>query len=49
MRVVETQKSGGLEWFPLAALPDDVVPHERVVLDYLAFGTPPPPILTFGF
>jgi 8-oxo-dGTP diphosphatase len=48
-RIVETQKSGGLEWFPLAALPDDVVPHERVVLDYLASGRPPPPILTFGF
>jgi 8-oxo-dGTP pyrophosphatase MutT (NUDIX family) len=47
-RIVEPLKSGGLEWFPLTALPDNVVPHERVVLDAMAVGSPPP-ILAYGF
>jgi 8-oxo-dGTP diphosphatase len=47
-RIVEPQKSGGLEWFSLAALPDNVVPHERVVLDAYAAGSVPP-VLTYGF
>jgi hypothetical protein len=41
-------KSGGLEWFPMSALPDTVVPHERVVLDAMAAGDPPP-IVAYGF
>ena len=47
-RIVEPEKSGGLEWFALADLPDNVVPHERVVLDALCSGRVPP-IITFGF
>ncbi|WP_245582138.1 NUDIX hydrolase [Nocardioides halotolerans] len=31
-RIVEPEKSGGLEWFALTALPDPVVPHELQVL-----------------
>jgi 8-oxo-dGTP pyrophosphatase MutT (NUDIX family) len=47
-RVVESHKSGGIRWFALSALPDNVVPHERVVLDRLAEGDVPP-VLSFGF
>jgi 8-oxo-dGTP diphosphatase len=47
-RVLEPQKSGGLEWFPLTDLPEKVVPHERAVLTALAEGRVPP-ILTHGF
>ena len=47
-RIVEPLKSGGLEWFSLAALPDNVVPHERVVLDAYAAGSVPA-VLTYGF
>jgi 8-oxo-dGTP diphosphatase len=46
--IVEPLKSGGLEWFPLSALPDNVVPHERLVLDAMAAGAPPP-IVAYGF
>jgi 8-oxo-dGTP diphosphatase len=31
--LVETAKAADLGWFPLAALPEPVVPHERYVLD----------------
>ncbi len=31
--LVETAKAADLGWFPLAALPEPVVPHERHVLD----------------
>ena len=47
-RVVEPEKSGGLTWFALADLPDNVVPHERVVLDALGSGSVPP-MITYGF
>jgi 8-oxo-dGTP diphosphatase len=47
-RIVEPEKSGGLEWFPLTALPENVVPHERVVLDALASGRVPP-VIAYGF
>jgi len=40
-RVVEPHKCAELRWFPLVALPDEVVPHERVVLDLLAGGEVP--------
>jgi 8-oxo-dGTP diphosphatase len=46
-RIVEPAKCAALEWFPLAALPDPVVPHERVVLAGL--GTGLPSYTTFGF
>jgi 8-oxo-dGTP pyrophosphatase MutT (NUDIX family) len=47
-RRMEAAKSADLRWFPLDALPDPVVPHERLVLDALAVGEPPR-IATFGF
>lgn len=40
-RVVEPHKCAALRWFPLTALPERVVPHERVVLDLLAGGQVP--------
>ena len=46
--LVETAKAAGLGWFPLAALPDPVVPHERYVLDALRDNRLPT-ITTFGF
>lgn len=46
-RTLEPAKSAALEWFPLSALPDPVVPHERYVLDRLSGGIPP--YTTFGF
>ncbi|ALE74402.1 MULTISPECIES: NUDIX domain-containing protein [unclassified Pseudonocardia] len=36
----ETGKTAGLDWFPLAALPVDTVPHERAVLDAVRRGGP---------
>ena len=46
-RIVEPHKSAALEWFPLVALPDPVVPHERFVLERL--GTGLESYTTFGF
>ncbi len=46
-RIVEPAKCAALEWFPLTALPDPVVPHELVVLQGLRDGLPP--YTTFGF
>jgi 8-oxo-dGTP pyrophosphatase MutT (NUDIX family) len=36
--LVEPDKAEQLRWFPLAALPDPVVPHERLVLDGVRTG-----------
>lgn len=47
-RRMEAAKSADLGWFPLDALPDPVVPHERAVLDGLRRGGPPA-ITTHGF
>jgi 8-oxo-dGTP diphosphatase len=47
-RAVETWKAADLRWFALDALPEPVVPHERVVLDSLWKGRIPA-ILTYGF
>jgi len=47
-RVVEPDKSAGLRWFPLDALPDPVVPHEWQVLEALRGGSVPP-VLVHGF
>ncbi len=44
----EPEKTAELGWFPLGALPQPVVPHERLVLDALAAGFEPP-VLTIGF
>ncbi len=40
-RIVESAKCADLRWFPLDALPDPVVPHERVVLEGLLRGDLP--------
>jgi 8-oxo-dGTP diphosphatase len=44
----EQHRAAAVRWFDLAALPEPVVPHERVVLDGLRSGTVPA-ILTHGF
>ncbi len=44
----EPHKSAALGWFALDALPDPVVPHERVVLDALRHGTVPA-VTVLGF
>ena len=46
-RIVEPTKAAALQWFPLDALPDPVVPHELHVLQRLRTGLPP--YSTFGF
>lgn len=48
-RAAEDEKSEGVAWFPLAALPDPVVPHERQVLAWLAADAPVPVVAAFGF
>lgn len=47
-RVCEPDRSGGLSWSRLDALPDPVVPHERFVLDGMRTGSLPA-IAAFGF
>lgn len=47
-RTMEPEKSAGLGWYPLADLPEPVVPHELAVLQALRTGTVPP-VLTHGF
>lgn len=47
-RVMEPAKCAGLSWYPLTALPDPVVPHERAVLTDLAQGAVAP-YTTFGW
>ena len=46
--LMETAKAADLGWFPLSALPEPVVPHERYVLDGLRENRLPT-ITTFGF
>jgi len=46
-RIVEPAKAAALDWFPLDALPDPVVPHELFVLERL--GTAVESYTTFGF
>jgi 8-oxo-dGTP pyrophosphatase MutT (NUDIX family) len=43
-RLVEPDKADAVGWFPLDALPEPTVPHERLVLDTLAAGARPPAI-----
>lgn len=47
-RLLERHKAAALEWFPLDALPEPVVPHERQVFESL-LAAGPAPIVTFGF
>lgn len=47
-RIVEGEKAAALEWFPLDALPDPVVPHELQVLAGLRRGSLSP-VSVFGF
>lgn len=43
-------KAAEVRWFALDALPEPIVPHERVVIERLAPGTEPlPPLVSFGF
>ncbi|UYM04570.1 NUDIX domain-containing protein [Solicola gregarius] len=44
----EPHKSAAMRWWPIDALPEPMVPHERAVLDALAAGDVPP-IMTSGF
>jgi 8-oxo-dGTP diphosphatase len=47
-RMVEADKAVDLQWFALDALPANVVPHERRVLDAVLAGDLPA-VITFGF
>ncbi|MBD8870656.1 NUDIX hydrolase [Nocardioides donggukensis] len=47
-RITEPDKSAALGWYPLDALPDPVVPHERQVLTGLC-EAPLPGYTTHGF
>ena len=47
-RVIEPEKSAEIRWFPLASLPESVVPHELQVLRGL-FDDSVPPYSTHGF
>ena len=47
--LMEPGKSAGLDWFPLTDLPLPVVPHELVVLQFLASEGAIPAILVRGF
>jgi 8-oxo-dGTP diphosphatase len=46
--IQEPTKAHALDWFPLTALPDPLVPHEAEVLRLLAAGDVPP-LLAAGF
>ncbi len=43
-RLVEPDKADAVGWFPLGALPEPTVPHERLVLDALAADVPLPAV-----
>jgi 8-oxo-dGTP pyrophosphatase MutT (NUDIX family) len=45
--IIEPAKCAALDWFPLSALPEPVVPHERTVLTRLGRGLPG--YCTYGF
>ncbi|GCE78128.1 NUDIX domain-containing protein [Cellulomonas biazotea] len=42
----EADRAEHLAWFPIAALPEPVVPHERIVLDALARGERLPAVIS---
>src|SRR5690606_39365027 len=47
-RRCEPEKTSALDWFPLAGLPEPVVPHELLVLRHLA-ANDLPAVLPYGF
>jgi dihydrofolate reductase/8-oxo-dGTP pyrophosphatase MutT (NUDIX family) len=47
-RITEPDKAHDLQWWPLDALPERLVPHERQALEHLRRGLPPA-LLTRGF
>ena len=46
--VIEADKAADMSWFPVAALPRPLVPHEAAVLAGYTSGSLPP-IITWGF
>lgn len=42
----EPDRADAMRWFPLDGLPDDVVPHERLVLELLAADAPVPAVVS---
>lgn len=42
----EANRAAAMGWYPLNALPDPVVPHERMVLDALAHGESLPAVIS---
>ena len=44
--VREADKAAAMGWFPIDELPEPVVPHERLVLDTMADGSPLPAVLS---
>lgn len=46
--IQEPEKATEIGWFPLAALPEPMVPHEAHLLGLLSSGTVPP-YVAFGF
>lgn len=42
----EADRADAVGWYPLTALPEPVVPHERLVLDLLASGDPVPAVVS---
>lgn len=42
----EPDRAAAMGWYPLRALPAQVVPHERLVLDALAAGGAPPAVVS---
>jgi 8-oxo-dGTP diphosphatase len=47
-RLLEAAKAADVRWFPLAGLPEPVVPHERYVLEAVRAGSLPA-ITAWGF
>jgi 8-oxo-dGTP diphosphatase len=47
-RLVEPDKAAAIGWFPLDALPQPLVPHERYVIESLSGGGPAA-VCVFGF
>ena len=44
--LLEANRAAAMGWYPLDALPDPVVPHERMVLDALAHGERLPAVIS---
>ena len=48
-RLAEPHKAAALSWWPMDALPTPMVPHERMVIGWVAGGGYVPVIGTYGF